>query len=561
MYGGQFPWVDVDYYLLVDNGMSPLQWVQGMTQMALLSQRIAFGADGRFYCPDDGRVLFPIAGVDLRWRCEGMHIIIDFFHHGIPLYWRRDVLQTAGSHASDADIQAPNLVGLGYVASYSFSYRFIKASSDGKLLQPRADARTREPFCSNSVFGLWNCSAMWKKEHCCDDESCESLIDDSSKKVLETTPSGFFSCDLGILPCKPPCSHAPHDPWSSSSSPTRPNAEGGELRVDVASDQTQPDCEKVAMDALSEHEKVKLQELELRLAQKPMPSITPHQQEPHTLRLLRFLRDERFDVEKALDRMHANARWWVEYGMEGFVEDDEFDEQGPCFVCGKDRWGQPTLVCRPRVHSAKTEQDSVIAVRRSVYTIQRCIERLPLGCEKFSLIYDVDGVQFANMDINFTRMLLDIVQKQYPERMHRVFVINSNWVAMALWSTLSPLLDPVQREKIVFCSADFRKELSTIVSDSHPYVNYAIEAQTLKKGQSHHLPLPKASPYVAGWQHARVIEVEHVCDEVMLVTSRCSGTEPTMLSIVNGVAAKAQRGHFLRRLISSNFFQQFACCR
>merc|ERR1711904_624535 len=51
---------------------------------------------------------------------------------------------------------------------------------------------------------------------------------------------------------------------------------------------------------LTEDEKAKLQELEWRLVQHPVPPITPHYQERHECRLLRFLRADEFDVEKAL---------------------------------------------------------------------------------------------------------------------------------------------------------------------------------------------------------------------------------------------------------------------
>ena len=85
--------------------------------------------------------------------------------------------------------------------------------------------------------------------------------------------------------------------------------------------------------------------------------------------------------------------------MEDFSEGDELDENGAMFVCGEDRWGQPTLVARPCVHFPKSPEDSLRAARRCVYTMQRCIERMQHSrCEQINVIYDAKGVQHQNVD-------------------------------------------------------------------------------------------------------------------------------------------------------------------
>jgi hypothetical protein len=320
---------------------------------------------------------------------------------------------------------------------------------------------------------------------------------------------------------------------------------------------TSPDPEAALVDSLNADEASKLQDLELRMAQHPVPLITPHHQEPHKCRLLRFLRNESFDVERALERMHVNAKWWVEYGMEGFAAEDEFDEQGPCFVCGEDRWGRPTLVCRPCVHVVHDEQESLRVAKRAVYTVQRCIERLPTGEEQFNLIYDVGGLKMANMDTTFVRELVGALQNQYPGRIDRIFVINSNCVASALWPIVSAFLDASAKAKIKFCRGDFHQELRAIIPENHPYLRYATEVRKLPAREARSLPLPSASPYRAGWLIARPSKV----DRAPSASPPRTGEEGTERALADNRSAKVRVCHALQTLLSSPFFRRFACCQ
>lgn len=42
------------------------------------------------------------------------------------------------------------------------------------------------------------------------------------------------------------------------------------------------------------------------------------------------------------------------------------------------------------------------------------------------------------------------MNKYYPERLRRVFVINQPWTLSLLWTVVEPLLDPNTRKKVTF---------------------------------------------------------------------------------------------------------------
>mmetsp|Transcript_33453 Transcript_33453/g.77707 ORF Transcript_33453/g.77707 Transcript_33453/m.77707 type:complete len:369 (-) Transcript_33453:260-1366(-) len=243
----------------------------------------------------------------------------------------------------------------------------------------------------------------------------------------------------------------------------------------------------------------RLAELERHLATEPEPVISEHLMEHARERHLRFLRTEDFCVTAAFRKLQEHAGWWKEYGMDDFVEEDEFDEAGPLFVCGEDLQGRPTLVARPCMHSAKSREESVRAARRCVYTIQRCVERHRPGVDKHSLIYDAAGLKpRRHLDRTFIREMCP-VNSHFPERVHRIIVINMHWSMSAVWAAIRPFLHPLTQAKITFCSHDFGSQLSEIVGPDHPYLRYALAVRGLPAGDAARVPLPRRTPFVRGW--------------------------------------------------------------
>lgn len=453
VYGGEYSWVNVPYRLQVDYGVSPMQWVQGVLKVMLSIGDIAFKSDGTFCSPMSGEALFPVGGTDLKWRYDSMRqlVVIDFFSDESLIEWRWDELLPTEDPLVEFKC-APDLVGLGYVWPFSFSYSFIRSSTYKnmtKCLQSMAD----------------------------DDVSAECDIVQAGARVSQQTAP-----DIG-------------------QEPAALKTGSGYLGY------------------LTEEQSGQLKELERRLVAEPAPRITAHAREGETRRVLRFLRGDKFNVDKAFARIHENAKWWSAYGMDDFTAEDEFDENGPCFVCGKDRWGRPTLICRPCVHFSSSEQASHQAVRRAIFTVQRCVERLPPGLERFTLIYDVSGVQMANMDYTFARELIKILERHYPERMDRVVVINCSWLVATLWAIVSPLLDPVTRDKIIFLTSYFHDGLLDFVKEDHPYLQYADEVAKRWSSEVGEVALPKASAYEPRWEDSVAADTRH-----LVANSACSCT-------------------------------------
>jgi len=254
--------------------------------------------------------------------------------------------------------------------------------------------------------------------------------------------------------------------------------------------------------SLTSHEEALLVELESKLAVQPEPPILQNEREVRRTRLVRWLRLTGFNVDLTFQKLHQHCKWWEDYGMDDFTEMDELDEKASLFVCGKDRWQRPVLVARPCAHLPANRQESMQSARRCVYTFQRCVERMPTGVEKATVIYDARELQASNLDLTFSREIVRAIESHFPGRLTRILVINNHWTMAFFWHAISVLLDPVTRSRIIFCGTDFRDSLMQFVEEDHEYLQYVLTVQGLPSRESATVPFPKSSPFVPRWQEA-----------------------------------------------------------
>lgn len=241
--------------------------------------------------------------------------------------------------------------------------------------------------------------------------------------------------------------------------------------------------EREAVRPLGAEECRKLSELARRLDSEPgEPPVVAHAGEDRERCLIRWLDSEAFDVDITLQRLKQHARWWKDYGMDKFREEDELDETGPLFECGKDRWRRPTLVARPAALNSTGKSESITFARRCVYTVQRCIERMPRGIEQCTVIIDAKGVRRCHLDMAFTQELISALTANFPGRISRFLVINNHWTMAFFWVAIKPMLDPAVRSKVFFCGEDFQELLSAFLDDGHPYFRHALQVREVPRG-------------------------------------------------------------------------------
>lgn len=73
--------------------------------------------------------------------------------------------------------------------------------------------------------------------------------------------------------------------------------------------------------------------------------------------------------------------------------------------------------------------------------------------EKVVLLIDYTNFKLSNAPpLSTSRLTLDILQKHYPERMHCAYLLNTPFFFNAFWTIIKPFVDPVTKDKIIFCN-------------------------------------------------------------------------------------------------------------
>eukprot|EP00419_Tripos_fusus_P038520 CAMPEP_0172763798 /NCGR_PEP_ID=MMETSP1074-20121228/176077_1 /TAXON_ID=2916 /ORGANISM="Ceratium fusus, Strain PA161109" /LENGTH=188 /DNA_ID=CAMNT_0013598455 /DNA_START=22 /DNA_END=588 /DNA_ORIENTATION=- len=131
-YGGDFTWVETVYTLKVPAGLSPLQWLNGLTKKFFGFQEIIFDCSGCFRKPGMQQPCFPVGKIDLRWRWDEAcgRIAIDFFREDRLLPWRWDELRPTANFRFPNT--APDLIGIGHVGERTFHYAMLSHSSSNE---------------------------------------------------------------------------------------------------------------------------------------------------------------------------------------------------------------------------------------------------------------------------------------------------------------------------------------------------------------------------------------------------------------------------------------------
>jgi CRAL/TRIO domain len=171
------------------------------------------------------------------------------------------------------------------------------------------------------------------------------------------------------------------------------------------------------------------------------------------------------------------------------------NETSKLYVRGYDQEGRALLYMRPAKENTNDAENNM---RHLVWNLEKAIAcSSKHGRSKICIVIDYDGFALRHSPpLSTSRYTLDILQKHYPERMHKAYICNPPFVFRydhvqegrifhptllvfhsssrflssspyrTFWTLVKPFIDPVTKSKIVFCSG--KKGLAQIVDDVGP---------------------------------------------------------------------------------------------
>ncbi|XMA15477.1 hypothetical protein WAI453_008268 [Rhynchosporium graminicola] len=176
--------------------------------------------------------------------------------------------------------------------------------------------------------------------------------------------------------------------------------------------------------------------------------------------LLRYLRATKWVTAEAAKRLLGTLTWRREYGVGELTGDyiSPENETGKQIILGFDIQARPCLYLNP---GRQNTEPSPKQVQHLVFMIERVINLMVPGQETMALLIHHKSSKtksHAGPGLSQGKEVLSILQTHYPERLGRALIINIPWVVTVFYKLITPFIDPLTRQKLVF-NEDMRKHV------------------------------------------------------------------------------------------------------
>ena len=172
--------------------------------------------------------------------------------------------------------------------------------------------------------------------------------------------------------------------------------------------------------------------------------------------VLRFHRGRKGDREKALHGLIKHVEWRQENHVASISEKDVSEEvqKRKIFVNGKDNNGRPLIWVIASRHDS-SDRDLDVMRMFIIWTIEQALAANKIDQdERMVLVFDLSHFGLACMDYEVVKLLVDILQINFPDVLEVAYIVNGPFIFNACWAIIKPWLDPVTVDKVCFCDTD-----------------------------------------------------------------------------------------------------------
>ncbi|KAM0982412.1 hypothetical protein EV1_015276 [Malus domestica] len=179
--------------------------------------------------------------------------------------------------------------------------------------------------------------------------------------------------------------------------------------------------------------------------------------------ILWFLKDRKFSVEDAVERLNKAIKWRREFRVSELSQDSVkgIAETGKAYVHDfLDVNGRPVLIVDASKHLPAVH-DPAENEKLCVFLIEKALSALPEGSEEILGIFNLRAFGRENADLDFITFLFDVFYYYYPKRLGQVLFVEAPFIFKPIWQLAKPLLKSYS-SLVRFCSVEtVRKEYFT----------------------------------------------------------------------------------------------------
>jgi hypothetical protein len=168
----------------------------------------------------------------------------------------------------------------------------------------------------------------------------------------------------------------------------------------------------------------------------------------------RFLRGRKYIVPDAVNAMLSFSVWRKLNNADNVSAADcqTIMDKKIAFREGHDKYGRPLVSCLAGRHD-KNNRDIAEMKNCFIYLMEETVRRADPEEESFCIIFDMSAFSMRCMDYEAVRLLVDILQLNYPDTLGKALVVNAPFIFSACWAIIKMWLDPVTAAKVEFIKA------------------------------------------------------------------------------------------------------------
>lgn len=173
--------------------------------------------------------------------------------------------------------------------------------------------------------------------------------------------------------------------------------------------------------------------------------------------ILRFLRGRKNIEEKAFRALVHHLNWRKDNTVNSIGDNlSSFEGElnsNKIVVKGFDKCGNPAVfIYAGRHNKNKRNLDELRLL--IIYTLETILKKAKPESERIVLCFDLSGFSYSCMDYDAVKVLINVLQYNYPETLNVALIVNAPFLFSACWAVIRPWLDPVTAAKALFIKGD-----------------------------------------------------------------------------------------------------------